>query len=133
MEVASTAGRGEMLWEPSPQRVERATMTRYMRWLAGDRGRSFAGYDELWRWSVGELEEFWASIWDFFQVEAATPYSTVLASREMPGAEWFAGARLNYAQHIFRGKDDAAAAIVHASELREVAELTWAELRDGVA
>jgi acetoacetyl-CoA synthetase len=124
---------GELLWEPSPQSVERATMTRYMRWLAAERGRTFGDYQALWEWSVAELEEFWASIWDFFEVEASAPYSEVLRERAMPGARWFEGAELSYAQHIFRGKRDTDVAVVHASELRQLGELRWGELREQVA
>jgi acetoacetyl-CoA synthetase len=108
-------------------------MTEYMRWLASERGLRFDGYEELWRWSVDDLEGFWASIWDFFGVQADGGYDRVLGSREMPGAEWFAGSRLNYAEHAFAGKDDAEVAILHASELRELDELTWGELRAQVA
>jgi acetoacetyl-CoA synthetase len=113
------------LWEPPPDMVERAVMTRYMR----DRG--FEDYGALWQWSVDDLEGFWASIWEFFGVEGS--YERVLGSTEMPGAEWFPGARVNYAEHLFRGKDPDAVAIVHASELREQAELTWGELRSQTA
>jgi acetoacetyl-CoA synthetase len=134
METASAnVGRGELLWEPSPESIERATMTRYMRWLAAERGRSFDDYGSLWRWSVSELEEFWASIWDFFSVEASSPYSAVLTERAMPGARWFKGSELSYAEHIFRGKGDDDVAIVHASELRGLDELRWGELRGEVA
>jgi acetoacetyl-CoA synthetase len=114
-----------LLWEPPPDMVERALMTRYLR------ERGTRDYDELWRWSVDDLEGFWASLWDFFGVSGG--YERVLGSAEMPGAEWFPGARVNYAQHLFRGKDDGAVAIVHASELRELSELTWGELRDQAA
>ena len=76
------------------------------------------------------VEGFWAAIWTFFDVEASTPYERVLGSREMPGAEWFPGARLNYAEHVFRGKQDSAIALQHASELRELDFMTWGELRD---
>jgi acetoacetyl-CoA synthetase len=131
--AANDMKRGELLWEPSPGSVERATMTRYMRWLEAERGRSFGDYQALWKWSVTELEEFWASIWDFFAVEASAPYSEVLPERVMPGAKWFPGAELSYAQHIFRGKRDADIAVVHASELRQLDELRWGELRDQVA
>jgi acetoacetyl-CoA synthetase len=123
----------EKLWEPTAALVERARMTEYMRWLASERGLRFDGYEELWRWSVDDLEGFWASIWDFFGVQADGGYDRVLGSREMPGAEWFAGSRLNYAEHAFAGKDDAEVAILHASELRELDELTWGELRAQVA
>ena len=135
MERATTDAkrRGELLWEPSPESVERATMTRYMRWLAAERGRSFDDYHALWEWSVTELEGFWASIWDFFEVRASTPYSQVLPERAMPGAKWFPAAELSYADHIFRGKRDADVAILHASELRELEELRWEELREQVA
>ncbi|MGH2969487.1 MAG: acetoacetate--CoA ligase [Solirubrobacteraceae bacterium] len=114
------------LWEPPQELVERSVMARYMRWL--DKG--FTSYDELWRWSVRDLDGFWASIWEFFEVGSG--YERVLGDRSMPGAEWFPGARINYAEHAFRGKRDDAPAIVHASELRAQAELSWGELREQV-
>jgi acetoacetyl-CoA synthetase len=116
--------RGDLLWEPSDELLEHSEMARFMR----DRGLST--YDELWRWSVEDLEGFWAAIWERYGVEGG--YERVLGSREMPGAEWFPGSRLNYAEHILRDKDDAAVAIVHRSELRETAEMTWGELREQV-
>jgi acetoacetyl-CoA synthetase len=121
-------GRHKLLWEPSAERLERATMTRFAR-TVGHEG----GYDELWRWSVEDLEGLWAAVWDFFDVRASTPYERVLGRREMPGAQWFPGARLSYAEHYFRGRDDGAIAIRHASELRELSEWTWGELREQAA
>jgi len=123
----------DKLWEPGPGRVERATMTRYMRWLDRERELSFGSYEELWQWSVRDLEGFWASIWDFFEVLSSTPYEAVLAERAMPGARWFAGSELNYAEHIFRDRDPGQVAVRHASELRPLAELTWGELERRVA
>jgi len=73
-----------------------------MRWLAKERGLKFAGYAELWQWSVDDLEAFWQAIWDYFDVRSSTPYERVLADRRMPGAKWFPGARLNYAEHVLR-------------------------------
>jgi acetoacetyl-CoA synthetase len=108
-------------------------MSEYMRWLAEDRGLRFDGYTELWRWSVDEIEAFWDSIWDFFGVQADGERGEVLTGHEMPGAEWFPGTRLNYAEHVFAGKDSAETAILHASELRELGELSWGELRAQVA
>jgi acetoacetyl-CoA synthetase len=128
-----TAAPPEKLWEPPAELVERSRMSEYMGWLAAERGIELDGYDELWRWSVDDLEGFWASIWDFFGVQADGGYDRVLGSRAMPGAEWFAGSRLNYAEHVFAGKDDAEVAILHASELRELSELSWGELRAQVA
>jgi acetoacetyl-CoA synthetase len=118
-----------VLWEPGRTFAESTEMARYMRWLAKERGMELAEYDALWRWSVSELEGFWTSIWDYFEVNAATPPERVLGRRSMPGAEWFPGARLSYAEHIFRGKDDAAVAIHHASELRPLATMSWGGLR----
>nr|MBA2439634.1 acetoacetate--CoA ligase [Thermoleophilaceae bacterium] len=119
----------EVLWEPGAQLIQQATMTGYMRWLAAEKGLQPADYAALWRWSVDELEDFWASLWQFFDVRASQPYEHVLGTRSMPGAQWFPGARLSYAEHIFRDKDDAATAIRHASELRELDTVTWGELR----
>jgi acetoacetyl-CoA synthetase len=121
----------EPLWEPTEERKERAAVTRYARWLRDERGVELPDdeYASLWQWSVDNLDEFWASIWDYFEVEAETPYERVLGDRSMPGAEWFTGSRLNYAQHVFRGKDESEVAIRHASELRELDDWTWGELR----
>jgi acetoacetyl-CoA synthetase len=124
---------GRLLWEPTAEAIERSNLTTYMRWLGEARGLHFDGYHDLWRWSVDDVEAFWASIWDFFGVQAERPYKRVLGRREMPGAEWFPGARLSYAQHIFRDRDDAAVAIVHESETRDRGEVTWGELRAQVA
>src|SRR5919199_2185365 len=129
----SSATEPTVLWEPTDERRERAAITRYARWLEETRDLRLPGYHDLWRWSVEDLEGFWGSIWDFFAIEASQPYERVLGRREMPGAEWFPGAHLSYARHIFRGKDDAEVAIRHASELRELGEWTWADLREQTA
>jgi len=119
-----------VLWEPTDEQVERATLTRFSRWVADTRGVDVAGdYHALWHWSVDDVEGFWAAIWEFFEVESESGYEKVLGSREMPGAEWFPGATVSYARHIFRGRDDGEVAIRHASELRELGEWTWGDLR----
>jgi acetoacetyl-CoA synthetase len=112
------------LWTPSAERIERSTLARY----AESVGHDARDYDGLRRWSVEDLDAFWRSICDFFAVRFETEPERVLGSREMPGAEWFPGARLSYAEHVFRGKDPATVAIRHASELRELSEWTWEEL-----
>jgi acetoacetyl-CoA synthetase len=118
-----------VLWQPGEEFAERTRLRAYMRWLADERGIDAATYDDLWRWSVEDLEGFWSSIATYFDVRFQAPPRAVLASREMPGATWFEGATLSYPEHILRGRDDAAVAIRHASELRPLAELTWGELR----
>jgi acetoacetyl-CoA synthetase len=128
-----TALKPEVLWTPSQEGVERATLTRYQDWLARTRDLRFDDYQDLWRWSVDDLEAFWSSIVEFFDVRFDEPPERVLGRTSMPGAEWFPGARLNYAEHIFRGRDPGAVAIRHASELRPVGEWTWAQLRDQTA
>src|SRR3954468_9615072 len=116
---------GQLLWEPSQQRREHAVMHRFMR----ERGHD--DYASLRQWSVDDLEGFWAAVWEFFGVDSE--YDAVLADRSMPGASWFPGARLNYAEHILRDKDDADVAMVARSELRDLHELTWGEVREQVA
>jgi len=123
----------EKLWEPPAELVERSRLREFMLWLAAEQELDFTTYDELWEWSVGDLEAFWSAIWDFFEVQADGEAERALGSREMPGAEWFAGTSLNYAEHVFAGKDDAEIAVLHASELRQLEELSWGELRAQVA
>jgi acetoacetyl-CoA synthetase len=121
---------GTLLWEPPAELRERATMTRYMRWLEAERGLAFEDYGALWRWSTHELDAFWGSIWDFFGVEGR--HDRVLADASMPGAVWFPGVEVNYAEHALRDKPADRTAILHASELRELGEWTWGELGEQV-
>jgi acetoacetyl-CoA synthetase len=123
----------KVLWTPSPERVERATLTRYQRWLSDTRGLEFEGYHDLWRWSVFDLEAFWGSLVEFLGVRFAEGGERVLGSEVMPGAAWFPGSRVSYAEHVFAGKDPGALAIQHASESRELSSLTWGELRSQTA
>jgi acetoacetyl-CoA synthetase len=120
-----------LLWTPSPERVERATLTHYARWIAERHGRPEVAedYEALWRWSVNELEEFWSSIVEFFDVRFEPASGEVLSGHEMPGARWFPGSRVSYAEHVFRGKSGDALALQHASELRELESWTWGRLR----
>jgi acetoacetyl-CoA synthetase len=125
---------GQALWSPPQPRDETTQIARYLRWLREERGRSFGGYADLWQWSVTDLEGFWASLWEFFGVRASAPYDRVLASREMPGAEWFPGARLNYAEHMVGTAEDLdRVAVIAHSQTRAPLELTFADLREQVA
>jgi acetoacetyl-CoA synthetase len=135
MNSPSTAvERDMMLWEPSPEAVEGSNMARYQRWLASERDLDFDGdYHRLWQWSVDDLNSFWRSIWDHFDVIAHDEPTAVLGSLEMPGAEWFPGATLNYAEHIFLGKDPAELAVQHQAEGGELGTITWGELAERVA
>ena len=127
------AREGTVLWEPTAAFKDGSTLARYMAWLKENRGLSFASYDDLWRWSIDDLAGFWGSLWDYVDIQATTPYREVLGQRAMPGAEWFAGAELNYAAHAFRHMRPDQPALLCASETRPLREVSWAELHDAVA
>lgn len=118
-----------LLWTPSPERIQRSQLRRYMGWLKQERGKSFADYDALWRWSIEDVEGFWASLWDYFQIKSARPYTRVLGNRSMPGAEWFPGAEVNYVDQVMRHATDRKPAILYASETQPLQDMSWAELR----
>ena len=123
-----------VLWAPPPDIRETTEIGRYLAWLERERGLVFADYDELQRWSVDDLEAFWSSVWEFFEVKAHAPYTTVLASEAMPGAVWFPGARLNFAEHLLgRDEDTEKVAVVSRSQTRDPVDLTFGELREQVA
>ena len=133
----------EPMWAPSPERVERANLTRYLGWLRDRRGLRFASYDELWRWSVEDLDGFWTSLWEFFEVggpgttkgREADPHrapAPALAERRMPGARWFPGATLNHAELSLRRRDDHPA-LLYGNETGELGTISYAELGRRVA
>jgi acetoacetyl-CoA synthetase len=122
------------LWTPSSETLARARLTAFMAWAGERHGRTFADYAELWSWSVSEIEQFWGDIWEYCGVRASAPYERVLASARMPGARWFEGAQLNYAENMLsREHDPSEPAVLHASELRPLGELSWGELSEQVA
>jgi acetoacetyl-CoA synthetase len=125
----------DLLWTPPADVRETSVIGRFTAHVERTHGRRFAGYAELHRWSVTELEEFWADVATFFDVAFTTPPRAVLGRRTMPGAEWFPGAELNYAAHALRGHGTAGAdvAVVAHSQTRAPVELSWDELRDQVA
>lgn len=119
---------GAVLWQPSASFREGSELMRYMRWLAEHKGLAFSDYQALWEWSVRDLEAFWASLWEFFEIRASSPYERVLRERRMPGARWFEGARLNYAEHVFRHASLHHPALIARSERRPTSEIPWAAL-----
>jgi len=135
---SSTASGGEgaaiqPIWEPSPSAISEAKITEFRGWLEG-RGESIGdSYEDLWRWSVSDLDRFWRAIWDFFEVRADGDPAVGLADATMPGTVWFPGVRLNYAENLFAGKADSDLAILHASESRPMAEIRWGALKSAVA
>ncbi|WP_372791298.1 acetoacetate--CoA ligase [Paraconexibacter sp.] len=128
--AAERAGAPPALWSPSEERIASAELTRYATWVRERHGVEVGDYAALWQWSVDELDTFWASIWEYFAVQADGSAEPVLGTREMPGAQWFPNARVNFAEHVFRDRDPDALALQHASELRDLDAWTWAELRE---
>ena len=127
--------RGGYAWRMAVPYVPQ--IRRYQDWLRATRGLAFADYQALWEWSVRDLEGFWQSVWDYFDLQSPTPHARVLAEAKMPGARWFEGARFNYAHQVFRHVQPAHAAgfpaIVSRNEKGEHRELAWPELRRQVA
>jgi len=127
------AEEGEILWHPSKERVEQANLTHYLAWLKNQKGLAFDSYNELWQWSVTDLESFWESLWHYFNILHSSPYERVLSQRTMPGARWFQGAKLNYTEQVFRSRTTEHPALLYQSETAELTEMSWQELHDQVA
>jgi acetoacetyl-CoA synthetase len=109
----------------------------YQNWLRDQRGLSFASYDALWRWSTTELDAFWQSIWDYFELQSPTPHQAALVKNAMPGAQWFFGAQTNYVHQVFRhvkpAHEAGFLAMITENEKGQRSELSWPELRRQVA
>lgn len=121
-----------LLWQPTPEQVRASRLHDYQQWLARERGVPHGEYAALWQWSVDHLDDFWASIWDYFQVQADGSARPVLRERAMPGAQWFPEARLNYAEHVFRHATPTRPAIVARAEGEPLREIGWAQLERDV-
>ncbi|MCM2356753.1 MAG: acetoacetate--CoA ligase [Geobacteraceae bacterium] len=121
------------IWAPSPQRVASANMTRFMAFVSDRHGTAFTSYEELYRWSVADIPAFWAALWEFCGVIASRPYDRVVDDpSRMPGARWFPGARLNFAENLLRFRDDRPA-IIFRGEGGKTARLSYAGLSGRVA
>jgi acetoacetyl-CoA synthetase len=122
----------DVLWQPPSDVRETSRIGRWMRWLEENRALTFADYDAVWRWSVDDLEGFWSSVWDHFGIRGR-PGERVLGSRAMPGAQWFPGATVNYAENVLAGVAPNDVAVVARSQTRAPFELTGEQLSDQVA
>jgi len=129
----NTPQTSEPIWTPRPEFAAGSVIADYQRWLERQRGLRFDSYDALWRWSVGNIADFWPSIWDYFALHSDAPGVEVLAEPRMPGARWFEGARLNYAQQVFRHARASQPAIRHAGEAAPLSDLSWDQLQRQVA
>ena len=124
---------GELLWEPSQEFKECSNIGHYMRWLKEHRGLEFGEYNSLWHWSVTEIEDFWESVWEYFDVKASRPYSKVLTERKMPGCKWFIDSKLNFAEHVFRNMAIDRPALIFKREGEPILEISWQELHNKVS
>jgi acetoacetyl-CoA synthetase len=124
-----------VLWHPPPDARQRTRIGHYLDWLEERRGLHFADYDALWRWSVDDPGGFWTSIWDHFDVISHVAPGQPLADARMPGARWFPGATLNYAEHALRLSRPLSSdvVVIARSQTRDDTTLSAAELRDAVA
>ena len=121
----------DILWRPTEARADASTMAAFMRWLEAERGLRFEDYNAMWRWSIEDLEGFWSAIWDHSGVVASNPPERILARRQMPGAEWCPGARLNYVDQVMRhvaGREGETALVVQSETFGRSA-LSWDDLR----
>jgi acetoacetyl-CoA synthetase len=130
---AQSIAEGTILWQPSEAVKSRATITKYMQWLESERGLCFTDYPSLWQWSVTEIEDFWQSLWQFFDIKASKPYTSILSDRRMPGAKWFDGVELNYAEHVFSHMSAKRPALIFQSEIVPLTEFSWAAFYRQVA
>lgn len=122
----------EILWQPSSDRIAASRLAAWQRWLARERGLAFDSYQELHAWSISHREDFWQSLWDYFGVRSHTPPDAVLENDVMPGAQWFPGATLNFAEHLLRYRDDRTA-LVSYLENGERRAITYAQLANQVS
>lgn len=129
VESEKTAVReGKLLWTPTAAQVEDTNLARFAKWLARERGLHFDSYEAMWKWSVSKIEDFWQTMWDYFGIQSSARHTRVLGKRTMPGAEWFPGARLNYAQHILRNERAGADALLFMSETTPLTGVSWESL-----
>ncbi|WP_429339969.1 acetoacetate--CoA ligase [Ornithinibacillus bavariensis] len=114
--------------------MNQANISTFMNWLKENKGLQFKDYQSLWNWSVNEIEDFWKTIWEYFNIESPNGYTNVLSTHQMPGAKWFENAKVNYIEHIFRNYKKEKTAIFHTSELRpELSEISWEKVYQDTA
>lgn len=122
----------KLLWTPGQEMKDQSNLTRYIKWLKKTRNLTFENYDQLWEWSTEHIEEFWQSVWDYFEVISDGDHLHVLEGEQMPFYKWFEGRSLNYAEHVFRKATNKYHAIIYKNENSEIGEITWRQLESDV-
>ena len=124
---------GKLLWQPSEDRIRNTNIYQFMGVINNKFNKDLEDYGQLYQWSVENIPEFWESMWDFAQIKASEPYHQVVDDlTKMPGAKWFEGARLNFAENLLRYRDDLVA-LIFKGESRDTVQMTYAELYDEVS
>ncbi len=133
MKLPTSFSEGQMLWQPDAETVEKANVTRFIRWLRTNYEVDFNGYHELWAWSVDCPKGFWGALWQYFEIDSDTHYEEITKSLEIgPSSEWFIGSRVNWAEHVLRNESGDDVAVFAMSETRAITEVTWSELSSQV-
>ena len=122
----------KMLWSPTEERQKKTNLYRFMQTVNSKFDKNFTEYEPLHKWSIDNLENFWATFWDFADIKFSEPYTEIIDELKMPGAKWFQGARLNFAENLLRYRDGQPA-IIFKGEVMEPVTITYAELYDEVA
>jgi acetoacetyl-CoA synthetase len=123
---------GDLLWTPGEALRERSNVALFMRWLRATRQLPVRDYHALWQWSVDDIAGFWQALWDYFEVQSATPYREVLSGREMPGCQWFSGSSVNFAEHLLRNARPEEIALHAYSEIEPPRKVSWQQLTQQV-
>ena len=124
---------GKKLWEPSKEQIEKSNMYRFLGFINKKYNQNFTAYDPLYHWSVNNIPDFWAAMWEFAEIKASKTYDQVIEDvTKMPGAKWFPGAQLNFAENLLRYRDDHVALIFKGEGLDTIL-MTYAELYREVA
>lgn len=131
----SADAQAQPLWKPGRTLLEQSNLKKYMDWLFVKKGLYFRSYHDLWEWSVTDLEDFWESLWNYFNIKSHDLYLEVLQRplNGFIGTRWFTRSKLNYAEHIFRNKTKDRPAIIFQSEKSELVEISWETLEAEVA
>lgn len=131
--IGGVTDSAEVLWRPTAEQAAGSPLADFLRWLTASRGLEFGGYLELWEWSAGHPAAFWGAVWEYYGLDRVSSYEEVLPRREMPGARWFSGARLNFAERCLAPARTDRPALIGVDERGEPVETSWEQLRAEVA
>ncbi|QSE90658.1 acetoacetate--CoA ligase [Rhodococcus pseudokoreensis] len=127
------AATADVIWSPNPDTARNSQIERFRNYVNNRHTLALDDYQALWRWSVEDLAGYWSTLAEFYDIQFSSDYTCVLATETMPGAQWFPGGRLNYADQVLRHRASEGSAIVHVAESGDRSEMSWSELHRQVA